>query len=234
MITLNLLPSGRRANVFPTWWKQLPWKKLATVAGVLLAVWSAWVLVAAQSQARSLARVRAEWEGLGPEQIKLERIRKDLDALQKRVSILKWLQAPEGQWAPRLNFLSDGVVSDLWFTLFNFSTTPKGDLEEFLRAEGMPMPDLSLPPGVQTPSDQSGEPAAPLAGWKPFIMLAGSALVSGKGAEGPPVTRFLERLKDHPEFGRWFSGVELKGIRHRQVKSEEVSDFVIFLYPTGL
>lgn len=220
MITINLLPSGRRANVFPTWWKQLPWKELATVAGVLLAVGSAWVLVAAQSQARSLARVRAEWEGLQPERIKLDRIRKDLDALQKRASILKWLQAPEGQWAPRLNFLSDGVVSDLWFTLFNFSATPKGDLEEFLRAEGMPMPDLPLPPGVgSTP---------------PFVMLAGSALVSGKGAEGPPVTRFLERLKTHPEFGRWFSGVELKGIRHRQVKSEEVSDFVIFLYPTGL
>lgn len=232
VITLNLLPPGRPARAAPAWLKKLPWKKLGIAAGGLLAVGSAWVLVAAQNQARSLARVRAEWEALQPERIRLEQQQATLRAFRNRESILSGLKAPEGRWASRLNFLSDAVVSDLWFTLLNFSASPKGELEKFLRAEGMEVPDLPMTPGTEQSVDETGSPIELSAGGRPFVLLAGSALVSGKGQEGPPVSRFLQKIKEHPEFGRWFSGMELKGIRHRQVKSEEVSDFVLFFFPT--
>ncbi|MBI3312503.1 MAG: hypothetical protein HYZ88_03145 [Candidatus Omnitrophica bacterium] len=224
MIVINLLPPGRKGAVVPPWVGQLPWKKIAAGAAAFLMAWSCWVLLAARNQSQAAARFRAEWEALQPERIKLEQRQATLQAFRNRESILKGLKASESRWAPRLNFLSDVVVSDLWFTLLNFGASAKGDLEEFLRAEGMEVPQTV---------DETGSPIESPAISKPFVLLVGSALVSGKGQEGPPVSRFLQKLKEHPEFGRWFSGMELKGIRHRQVKSEEVSDFILFLFPTA-
>lgn len=226
MIRINLLPPGRPGRAVPLWWRQLPWKKIAAAAGGLLAVGSAWVLVAVQNQTHSLSRLRMEWEALQPERIKLEQRQTMLQALRNRESILNNLKTPEGRWARRLNFLSDRVVSDLWFVGFNFSTSTQ-DLQD------QQLPGMEEILGQSDSDGSSGEGNSPPAGWKPVVVLAGSALVSGQEAKGSPVSRFLQKLKEHPEFGRWFSGAELKAIRHRQVKSEEVSDFVIFLYPTG-
>jgi len=40
-------------------------------------------------------------------------------------------------------------------------------------------------------------------------------------------------LKKHPEFNRWFKGLELKSMEQSQIKQEQISDFMINLYPTG-
>ena len=65
------------------------------------------------------------------------------------------------------------------------------------------------------------------------LQLRGSALtVASRGENGVPVSRFLQRLKSHPDFSRWFQKADLESVQHRQVRDEEVVDFSIQLVPT--
>lgn len=60
------------------------------------------------------------------------------------------------------------------------------------------------------------------------MRLEGSALGGGTGA---PVSRFLMRLKEHPDFSRWFRELTLGGLEHQEIKGEEVVEFTLFLAP---
>ena len=232
MIRINLLPPGQRTHAMPVWVAGLPWKKIGLGVAVWWVLGSLWLAMAQQGQARAAARMRQEWEVLQPEWAQVQERQAVLEALQNRESIRKGMKASESQWAPRLNFLSDVLVSDVWFTALMVSVSPGSESRQFLSEE---LKGVSMP-GLDMLVEQMGE--APAEGedvpvdWNPRALLAGRALVSGK-LEGAPISRFLEKLKEHPEFKRWFTGVEMKDVGQGQVKTEEVSDFVLFLYPTG-
>lgn len=115
MIRINLLPpetrraaSGQRVSV--------PLRPLGVGAGGFVAVLTL-VLVAGNAwNAGRLARLKQEWEQMRPKKAQLEREQSQLQLLQGQAGVLEQVKAPRGRWAPRLNLLSDAVVSQVWFT----------------------------------------------------------------------------------------------------------------------
>lgn len=215
MIHLNLLPDERRrapARVRLV----LPWRSMMVGGLGLLGIYSGWLMVANRVQARTLAAITREWETLQPQRVQLDGTRAALSALQAQAAVVRTLKAPEAQWASRLNVLTDALVADLWFTSLSYGL-PEGK------------PPAPAPPRAKS----SGRPPAVPPPASPLLTLSGTALVTtSQGAS--PVSRYLQRLKDHPEFSRLFRGVELKDVQHRQMAQEDVSDFVMILYPTGV
>lgn len=201
-------------------------------AGVWWVIGSIWLVLAQQGQTRAAVRMRQEWEVLQPEWVQVQERQAVLQALQNRESIRKGMKAPESQWAPRLSFLSDVLVPDVWFTALMVSSSPGSETRRFLSEELKGAPLLGLDMLVEQMGEVPPEGENFPVDWKPRALLAGRALVAGK-LEGAPISRFLQKLKEHPEFKRWFTGVEMKDVGQGQVKTEEVSDFVLFLYPTG-
>ncbi len=230
MIRLNLLPPGVGAAraAFPL--ADLPWRPIGIGALSLLFLYSGWVFFQNRVVSGKAARLTAEWETLQPRQAQINQTQAALQALQNREAVLKTLKSPEGQWSPRLNLLSDCIVADLWFSGLLFRTTESAEITSFLKREfpNMELPDFEPQPQALNPD---GTPAEPSAAWKPQVLLRGFSLVTTK--EGSPVSRFLKRLSEHPEFSRWFSGTELRDVGHSQVGQQEISEFALLLYPTG-
>ena len=189
MIRINLLPPEIRAAQ-PHREISVPWKLLVRgPAGLLIAV-SFWLLISNQWHAYGVKRLKAEWERLQPDRTRLEQILGNTQRLKKQTEILSAVKAPESNWAPRLNLLSNALVSQVWFRSLEY-------------ARGQP------------------------------LRLEGSALVDVAGDSRAQVTLFLQRLKEEPDFHRWFRDVELKTVEHRQIRQEEVVDFTLLLTPTG-
>ena len=63
--------------------------------------------------------------------------------------------------------------------------------------------------------------------------VEGSTLASSAASPGSaPISRFLQRLKEHQEFSHRFREVELQSVEQRQIAGEEVVDFSILFTPT--
>ena len=62
------------------------------------------------------------------------------------------------------------------------------------------------------------------------LRLEGSALAAPDADHNAAVTQFLQRLKEHPDFSRWFRSVELLSVAHRKIGDTEVVDFTILLH----
>lgn len=240
-IRINLLPPGvgRPLSISPL--AQLPWKKIALAAGGLMAVVTLFLTAGNLRQSRALARLTREWESLAPERLRLQELQVALDALRIRESAVEKLKTPEARWAPRLNLLSDSIVSNLWFQGMIFRASRSSEIKKFLMeeyADLLPGLDQMIPeePEAQAPEQDPSTAPQPEAPWPPRLWLRGSALVLAKegAAQGAPVRRFIQRLKEQPEFAKWFGGLELKDVGHEQRGQYEVSDFILILYPTGV
>ncbi len=253
MIRINLLPGGSQKRTLRksdlSWLAILPWRTMGIVALGLLGFYSGVLLVSNRFNAWSLSRLNAQWDSLRVERSRLEQSQLALRALQNRAAVLKTLKSTEAQWAPRLNLLSDALVSKLWFTSLSFQ--PSYAIEEAASVTTLhkkrPAQKKSASKDksaskkkatserqkkVKASKDQVEEPKKTERN-RPLLLLTGSALAASEG-EGAPVSRYLHRLKEQPEFRRWFQGLELKSVEHGKIQQEEVSDFVIALYPKGL
>ena len=240
MIRINLLPPGARGAAARSQLVALPWRRIGLGAAGALVVYSVGLLGWNQVQAGALRAVTAEWEALQPEWAAFQKTQGALQALRDRVAVIQTLQRPEARWAPRLNLLTDALVADLWFTTLTCRTTSGGEARAFLADEFKGMPGLEWPqemlPEAEAPSATPGGPNTPSGASapapRPLMVLKGSAIAPA-GDKGAPVTRYLQQLKEQPEFSRWFLDLELKDIASAKVQQEEVSGFVIALYPTG-
>lgn len=212
MIRINLLPPERR-RAAPGVRLILPWRTIVLGGLAVLGVYSGGLLIATRVQAHTAARLSTEWTGLQPQRTQLETTQGLLRALQDQAQMSQVMKAPSAQWAPRLNALSDALVAQLWFTELTYGP-----------------PEEKTP---RPPPPPKGVRPLPAASAAPVVLLSGTALVTAdQGAA--PVSRYLQRLKESSEFTRLFRGVELKDVQHHQVGQEDVSDFVMVLYPAGL
>ncbi|MBI3333752.1 MAG: hypothetical protein HYZ93_06660 [Candidatus Omnitrophica bacterium] len=223
MIKISLLPPEIRAAAgsFPS--VSLPWRKIGVSGAALLIAGSIGLLLLGRSQTLLLGRLAAEWKGLQPQLSQLDQARASLLALKNRDVLFRSLKQPEARWAPRLNLLSDSLVSNLWFTRLK--------LQPNVSVENPPAPAAAprepKEAGKSKPRVRPPQPSSTA-----LLVLEGSAFVAGP-EEGASVKRYLERLKGRPEFSRWFRGLDLQSVEHRQIGDEQVSDFTIALYPTG-
>lgn len=238
MIRINLLPPQMRRAAGPLLkLAGLPWREIGIGVGAILLLYTGRLLWMTHAQSQALAHLTAEWKALQPRQAKLQETRGRLNALKNRSTIMQGVKAPEQQWAPRLNLLSDSLVANLWFTRFAFRSVRGGEAGELLSEEFKDLIPLEeqqprRPEAVQKKGTAAATRGKPQPAEKLFAVLEGSALVVG-GDTQAPVSRFLQRLKENPEFGKRFGKVDLKNVSHRQVQQEEVSDFVVLLSPTG-
>lgn len=254
MIRVNLLPPEvARKTAAVARLAALPWKEIGIGAGALLGLISIGFLLANGLQRRTFNRLNAEWEGLQPERAQLDQLRASLEAMRNRQRAIQTLKAQEGKWAPRMELFIDTLTANLWFAGIQFKMTRSSEtgkfladefrdlvpgIEEMMRAqEEMEGPAETDPsqaaPPTMNPDGTPAPPPPPAPVWQPRLILRGSALVSGQADEAP-VRRFIHRLKEHPEFSRWFSGLELKDVGHEEHGAYEVSEFVLILYPTGI
>ena len=213
MIKINLLPPGARPSSVRSV-GVFPWKKVGAPLGGLVVFYSLWLLGAYQMDSGSLTRLNAEEESLKPQKAQIQKAEAALRALQNRAAVLQGLKVPQVQWAPRLNLLSDSLVGQLWFSALSYEPSV------VLQKE---------PPASKEAAAKKGSVSP---GRIPVLRLEGSAFVAAD-EKSSPVSRFLQRLREHPEFRQRFSGLELKSVEHRKVKEQEISDFVITLSPTA-
>lgn len=64
------------------------------------------------------------------------------------------------------------------------------------------------------------------------LRIEGSVVLDDPKDAGQ-VSRFLQQLKEQPDFQRLFRDVELQSVEHRQIEAQEIVDFVLVLHPTG-
>ena len=250
MIRINLLHrDSRRRFSAAARFTSLPWMKIAWGFIVCVVVSSGVVALYNQMEARHLSHLTAEYKRLEPQRITVAHVQQKLAVLRGRENTWRSLKAPQGRWAPRMEMLLDGLVANLWFKALVFQMSPSGETKKLMMMDEFrdAIPNIAgmLPPEekeepVQTTA-ASFKPSAgrrrtgkeapvPVPVWKPRLWLAGAALVTGRD-QAAPITRFIQRLKEQPEFSRWFTGLELKEIVHSESSSYEVSDFVVILYP---
>jgi len=242
MIRINLIPPSARkaaASILPT---RLPLRSIAIAIGVLVVVISLGIMISQRSSTAALKRLVVEWEDLRERRMEVEGVQQSLKALGSRATVMESVKGEGAKWAPRLNLLTDALVANLWFTELQYgdisSETELVDplstpfLEEaapsldelppeFIEADGpgaggagSDQEDLDAMFRQWAGSDlpDPGQAAAP----PPELVLKGSTLVAETGA-GSSVRRFLQRLKEHSNFERWFERVELKAVEHRQI-----------------
>lgn len=198
MIRINLLPPEvRRPEPFSL--RGLGRPAFRRWIGLGIAASSVLLPAANHLQTRALAQWKKQWQQQEPRRVRWQETRKALEALREQAALSKACRAAQAHWAPRLNLLSDALVSHLWFTSVELTTSCGKD--------------KSLSAG-------------------PCLVLKGSSFSARAGADAP-VSRYLQRLKEQPDFVRWYRPAELISIEQRQVGGEQVSDFVILLLPEG-
>jgi hypothetical protein len=243
MIRVNLLPPDARKSSSGLS-VNLPWKKAGAVLLAAVAVASAWLLIMTPIQSSRLNRLTLQWNKMKSERAQVEKVDAAVRAFQNRATMLKEVKAPGAQWAPRLNLLSDALVSKLWFHSLEYM--PSGGAEkssdkqakrrqkrENAQAEAAAKKEANKEKASAGKKGAKAGKKPVAAKQAPSILLKGSFLDTGERADGSPVNRYLHRLKEHPDFQTRFRGVRLKTVEHRQVGKEEVSDFVIELFPKG-
>jgi len=244
MIKINLLPSGVRPSSARSM-TVFPWKKIRAPLGAVVGLYSVWLLGAWHIQSGMLARLTAEAENLKTEKIRAEKVEAALRALQNQAAVIQTLKIPQAQWAPRLNLLSDSLVGQLWFSSLTYEpdVPPEGKADSSKNgvSTGESAVKKAPPPESAKSVGKKEDPMKKQAGKQPaaekwassemsVLVLRGSAFVTAD-EQSSPVSRFLQRLRENPEFKRRFRGLDLKSVEHRQINGQEISDFVIALYP---
>lgn len=229
MIRIDLAPHPIQETTDVSPLTHIPWKSVGILLSVFCVGSSVVLGVFNQLQARTLRQLSSDWQTLQPRIKQLEATEAAIRALANRAKVHQMLKAPEAQWAPRLNLLSDGIVSQLWFTSLRFETVKP---EKSVAVAVPPSEGSRKKPGKSSPKSSEKTKVEEKLSSTPALVLVGSALVASTGG-GSPVSRYLQRLKAQPAFSQWFREVELKSVQQRQVQQEPVSDFVITLYPTG-
>ncbi|MCM8812014.1 MAG: hypothetical protein NC910_03075 [Candidatus Omnitrophica bacterium] len=249
MIRVNLLPPHARKKSRVSLQFVFPWKKTGACFFALIAVYSAWIFLSSRFYNVRLHRLRTQWTEMKPQRTEVENLEASLRAFQNRAELTKTLKNPKSQWAPRLNILSDAIVARLWFTSLDYRPISSvdggtaGSAKKKVKVRKKEAKNETAPQKEETKKEENKTGNAPREkksrrGSKkekqvappPGVVLKGSAFVGGQG-EGTSVNRYLQRLKQHPNFSEYFMGVKLENIQHKQLQKEEVSDFVIILYP---
>lgn len=116
MLKINLLPSAaRKAEASPVqdlYRMPLVWVVVAAlVLGPALLLW-----LPLQSQKGELAKLQQRIRELEPRKAEVDRLQQTLQQLRAQQAALESMRKEGGQWARRLNVLSEKTPEGIWFT----------------------------------------------------------------------------------------------------------------------
>ena len=119
-IAINLLPQAAQHGKRAAGTKfQIPLglpRRIAIIAGSLVATGVLIVLVVAGLQQQSAARTQREWDALNAQRARLAQLQAEQMRLEARYAVLSKLVETYPVWAERLNRLSDLVPEGVWLS----------------------------------------------------------------------------------------------------------------------
>jgi len=216
MIKINLLPQElrKRESIFAKFdistisLQSLPvFNIIAIIVGGLIMLQLAMFFIGIYSKL-SLVSLTRKYNAILPQKNEADRLKKEVDIINKKAAAIDELMAKRFSWAKKLNALSDSVTPGVWFTDLYYDERP------------VPKP-VSV--GEQAAGIRAGY-AMPGA-----LVIAGYA--SSMGEHGAAlVGKFIQSLKDNQAFYSDFSDIQLVSIKSDKVDNQEVMNFRIVCF----
>ncbi|MFC1806849.1 PilN domain-containing protein [Candidatus Omnitrophota bacterium] len=215
MIELNLLPKHLRAQVKKK--KDVVVTKVAmpklaptpVIIGLIAVLLLSQIItsVVAMRQRKSLALLSAALKSVAQDHREAIEIKKELDALNGKVSIIDSLAHGSLIWSKKLSDLNDSMIDGVWLTSLSVGL-------EVVKAK---LFNRSIV-GATPPQD------------KQILILKGTAVSPNPGEETAVVGKFIESLRSDEGFFGDFEDIKLSSIQRRALGSSDVMDFTIVCY----
>jgi Tfp pilus assembly protein PilN len=218
MIELNLLPKDLK--VVPKKKKTTTNITLPKVAPVPLIISAISIILVSQlilglfsvAQTNKLAKLSKEINQLSPQEAIAAALKKEVDELDRKFSVIDSLTSSSLIWSKKLYDLSSTLTEGVWLTSLYLTT------------------EASEP--------QGGTPASQTTAYTPpqqmpprqVLVLQGSAVSQSPGEEAAVVGKFMESLRNSKDFFADFEDIKLSSIQRKKLGAIEVMDFTVVCY----
>lgn len=230
MITINL---GPHVSITGERWRlpAIPPRRLAVMAAVALSVVTFGVTAWRHAQERALAQLTADWNQLRGPREELEATRATVALLERQETRLTQLRTSGIRWAPRLNLLSDAMVSGVWFTRLiveppDVKARPTAGAAKASRAASASAPKASSKSSSEAASRSKTKGSARKGPAAPRLVVTGIALVP-TGEQASPLGAMLESVKRQPQFSQYFEQVEVQSAGRGKIGRQDVTEFTL-------
>ena len=221
MIKINLLPEDLRereysfANLGVNFKGQAElFRKLGiAVIVILAAAHIALFVIGINSSARFKAMTQKS-NKLLPGRKESERLKAELEVINRKAQSIDVLMANRFSWARELNDLSDSIVQGIWLTDINYAEKP-AEVSAEAKAEPVRSGGKKAAAKVSEKNKNVG-----------YLNISGYA--SSMGEQGTAlVGKFIKGMKDNPSFSSSFSEIKLESIKAEKFLDQEVMSFKI-------
>jgi hypothetical protein len=171
-------------------------------------------------QKHNLSKLNGKIETIAAREKTAEVLKKEVDKLSRKLSIMDSLTGSSLLWSKKLYDLSEAMIEGVWLSSLYLNTE---------------MPEHgSVVSAVPQPAAKKVATAGAAVQQQPAIreimVLEGSAISFTPGEETAIVGKFIKSLKDHNGFFSCFDDIKLSSIKGRKLGDIDVMDFVIICY----
>jgi Tfp pilus assembly protein PilN len=162
----------------------------------------------------SLAAISKETRVLSPEKREADKLRNDLDLINKKIVAIDGLMVKRFSWARKLNALSDSITPGIWLTEISYD-----------EIEGNKLVLVSAKPSNDKTKRNSSRSVTEKVILR-YLVISGYA--SSMGEQGTAlIGKFIKALRDSSEFYSDFSEIKLGSIKTDKYRDQEVMNFKI-------
>ena len=220
MVEINLLPEELKkkeprfkgVNLSGISLENVPVMKIALISvGVFLALHLLLFVVGISNKA-AVGSLTNRYNALLPQKKESDALKKELDAINGKVSAISELMVNRFSWARQLNSLSDSMTPGIWLGELSYEEklTERSVSQQAVRPSGKK--------GISKPTEEKVV--------LKYLILSGYA--SSMGEQGTAlIGKFIKNLKDNPNFQANFSDIELGAIKSEKIQDQEVMSFKI-------
>jgi hypothetical protein len=216
MIELNLIPKDLQITRKKSA-SQLD-IKLPKVAPIPLIVGLIGIIILSQAilgllavmQQKKLTVINSRLNDIMPQQKIAEALKKEVDLLSGKVTVINSLTLGSLVWANKLYDLNNAVIDGVWLNSLSLNTEKEKGSRAFT---GVIKGVLSQgPDGKET------------------LVLKGAAISSGTDAATAIVGRFIHSLKTDEDFFKDFEDIKLSSVQRETLGNTEIMNFTIICY----
>jgi len=197
VIELNLLPKEMRKPERPVL-PEMPVLPISIGVLALLVFVSVVLFLSINLKKGGVSGLTKQWDALGPQRTVVEKIVRDIQDLESREKAISELAAYKLDWSELLSGLNQSMIANVW--LFEFK--PVLAKKKTTRGKG-PKKEAELPASLD---------------------LTGYAFGKSEAATST-VAKFINSLKNHKEFSKYFEEIGLDSVRKQVYKDEDVMRF---------
>jgi len=216
MIELNLIPKKfQSANKKD---KARLGIKLPKVALIPLIVGLISVIILSQvilgmlavMQQKKLAVITCDLNAIMPQQEIAIVLKKEVDALSGKVTVIDSLTLGSLVWAKKLYDLNNSIIDGVWLSALSLNVEKASSNQAFV--------GLNRGAAAQVPAD------------KETLVLQGEAVSSNSEEATAVVGRFIDSLKTNEDFFKDFEDIKLSSVQRETLGETEIMNFTIVCY----